>query len=244
MNTLITRPVRKRVQAMALGRGQHGRIIAPLAFDLAAQISARPIGEFHCDPTQLANGLSELQRAIGNDVICVALGDEIELRSASGDELDLQDLTREGTPLAASLEACHRLRASGGDEIALLAGLTGPATLAAQFDCDPTEAASFFTALVKEFCAAGCDLVLVFDPTIPDDEEDWRDTLKTASNIARFHRAIALGWEMEALPSPHRVPLDAPTVAGAGITTTEALLSTETDFEDLRTWVATLSGSR
>ncbi len=242
MNTEANRPARKRVQAIAQGRGQHERVIAPLAFDVAAQISARPLAEFRTDPTQLANGLSELQRAIQSEVICCALADEIELTSADGGDFDVANLVREDTPLATSLEACRRLRVSGGDQLVLLAGLTGPATLASQFACDFAQAAISFPALVKEFCAAGCDLIVVFEPETPLDEGDRHAALKTAGNIARFHRAIALSWARAgALPIPSRIALGTATVASAGITMTDGVIAADADIEQLRTWVADVS---
>jgi hypothetical protein len=71
---MSAKPPRKRVQAMAQGRGAGERLVVPLALATAAQISARPLDEFFTDPTQLANGLLELQRAIASEGVVVALG--------------------------------------------------------------------------------------------------------------------------------------------------------------------------
>jgi len=60
---------RKRVEAIAKGRGRNHRVVVPLAFEVAARISARPADQFRNDATQLANGLGELQRAIDADGI-------------------------------------------------------------------------------------------------------------------------------------------------------------------------------
>jgi hypothetical protein len=48
--------VRKIAKAIARGRTLDHRLIIPLAFEVAAQISARPAHEFRTDPTQLTNG--------------------------------------------------------------------------------------------------------------------------------------------------------------------------------------------
>ncbi len=241
------KPPRKRVQAMTQGRGQGERVVIPLAFDTAASISARPLEEFHHDPTQLANGLLELHRAIGADGACVALADGFELASAAGGALDVDTLCAEGTRVAASLEACRRQRATLGDGAALLAGLTGPATLARQFGIDEAEAGAAFTALLKHYCEAGCDVLLVCETAAAEDAAAWTDTLKTAANIARFHRAHALllGAPASAaapLPAPVQVALAAAEPAAAGVIVTAEIVPAEADLEALRGWVAAQRG--
>ncbi|MGE3773754.1 MAG: hypothetical protein AB7I32_12570, partial [Gammaproteobacteria bacterium] len=212
------KPPRKRAQAIAQGRGQGERLVIPLAFDAAASISARPLEEFRHDPTQLANGLLEWHRTIGADGICVALADGFERASAADGELALDAPCAEGTRVAASLEACRRLRATLGDAAALLAGLTGPATLARQFGVDEATAGTAFTALVKRYCEAGCDLVLVCEEIAACDAMAWTAALKTAANIARFHRAHALLLGAAGpLPAPVQVAFGdaAPEAVGA-----------------------------
>jgi len=232
------KPARKRAQAMAQGRGAGERLVLPLAFDTAASISARPLDEFRHDPTQLANGLLELHRAVGSDGICCALGGELE--SAAGGPLDADALCVPGTRVAASLEACRRLRATLGDGAALLVGVTGPATLATQFGTDFATAAAAFTALVKRYCDAGCDLVVVFEDSLAQDAGAWSDTLRTAGNIARFHRALALSWDGGGpLPQPVKLALDGAD-GSAGVITTIRPVAADESIETLRAWVAGL----
>lgn len=238
------KPARRRVQAMAQGRGQTERLAIPLAFDVAARISARPLDVFHHDPTELANGLGELQRAIGSDAVCCALANDVEWRSAAGGPLDLDTLTAPGTPLAASLEACRRLRATGGDALALVAGLTGPATLATRFGVDLAQAGEVFAALVKTFCGAGTDVVLVFEDTAPGDPEAWNEVVKTAGNIARFHRALAVSVSgAGALPVPAQCALDAPVAGGPGLTLTQGIVAADADLDQLKHWVMTVGAA-
>ncbi len=230
------RPARKRVHAIAQGRGAAEHLAIPLAFEIAAQISARPLAEFRTDPTHLTNGLTELQRAINADTVCCALADDVD-GSLVGAPLTIETLTAPGREFAASLEACRRLRATAGDTLALLAGLPGPATLAARFATDLATSAPVFTALAKEFCAAGADLILIFDAI--SEAAAWHDCLRTTSNIARFHRGVALLWEPGgALPCPTRRAVSAPLAGGAGITTTDCIVPADTNLEALRHWVA------
>jgi hypothetical protein len=237
------RPPRKRARAIAQGRGRDHRVVIPLAFEVAARISARPLDAFRNDPTQLANALSELNQAIGADgIICAAAG-EMEWRSAGGQGLDVGRIVASG-PVAASLEACRRLRQSVGDDAALLAGLTGPATLAQQFSTSRDAAAEAFCALVKHFCEAGVDVVLVFEGDDATQEESWLAGMRTADNIVRFHQSSLLLWRGDGFPAPHKLPLDAPAAEGIGFITTDARVPADADIAVLKRWVAVVRGSQ
>lgn len=239
---MSSKPPRKRIQAMVQGRGGSERVVFPLALGAAAQISARPLEAFYTDPTQLANGLLELQRALGSEGVVVALGDGFE--RASGDTLDLAALDQPGTRLAAALEATRRLRATLGDSAVLLAGLTGPATLAQQFNTDLASAGAGFGTLVKAFCAAGIDILLCLDTAPEAEVEVWQDTLKTAGNIARFHRALPLCAGVDGpFPAPLAVALDAPVPVAAGVVVTAGRVPDDASIETLRQWVATVTAA-
>ncbi len=237
------RPARKRAQAIAKGRGREHRVIIPLAFEVAARISARPPDAFRNDPTQLANGLGDLQRAIDADGIVVALAGEMELESSAGQGLDAAAIAAVG-PVAASLEACVRLRQTLGDHVALLAGLTGPATLARQFDADPAAANDCFSALVKAFCGAGTDVIILFEDDDAMEDETWKAGIKTSDNIARFHQACLLAWHEGSLPVPVKQPFAAPSMDGLGFITTDVVVADDADIEMLRDWVAQTRGER
>ncbi|MGE0486206.1 MAG: hypothetical protein AB7Q81_18805 [Gammaproteobacteria bacterium] len=229
----------RRAKAIVQGRGREHRVVVPLAFEVAARISARPLDAFRNDPTQLANGLGELRRAIGADGIVVACAGGMERASSAA--LDASAIVANG-PVAASLEACRRLRESFGDEAALLAGLTGPATLARQFGADLAAAGAVFGELVKAFCAAGTQLVLVFEDDGAVLDDAWRAAVKTADNIARFHQAGLMGWRLEGLPSPVMQPLAAPSADGLGFIMTDDVVAADADIAVLAAWVAGARG--
>lgn len=231
------KPPRKRVQAIAQGRGRDQRVVVPLAFEVAARISARPPDVFRSDPTQLANGLGELQQAIAADGVVCALAGGMERASSSDGVLAVERLVTNG-PLAASLEACRRLRAVHGDALALLAGVSGPATLARDFAVDDARAAAAFGALCKAFCEAGADVLLVVEEAAVPSGEDYADGLRTAANIARFHQACLLGGEGTGLPQPVTIALETPGPGAAGIVTTAAPVPADADIAALRAWVA------
>ena len=236
------RPARKRAQAIAQGRAREHRVIVPLAFDVAARISARPIEVFRSDPTQLANGLSELWRALGADGIVVACADGMERESSVDGALDAASIIAEGR-VAASLEACARLRQSCADEAALVAGLTGPAALARAFASDIEQAGTCFAALTQAYCAAGADLVLVIEDAGQVEDAAWQAAIQTAGNIARFHQASLLGWTTTSLATPVKQALRAPSTAGVGFIMTDAPVAADADIAALRDWVSAVRGA-
>ena len=198
------------------------------------------VGEYERSMTAILDAY--LQRSIKLEMealnagtVCCALANDVE-GALVGAPLTIETLTAPGREFAASLEACRRLRATAGDTLALLAGLPGPATRAARFATDLATSAPIFTALTKEFCAAGADLSLIFDAI--SDAAAWHDCLRTTSNIARFHRGVALLWEPGgALPCPTRSAVSAPLAGVAGITT-DCIVPAATNLEALRHWVA------
>lgn len=236
-------PPRKRAQALAQGRSARGRLLIPLALETAACVSARPLADFLSDPTQLANGLLELHRALGSDGVCCLLAGGAECASLDGAPPDVDTMCRPGTRVAASLEACRRLRTTLGDGAALLAGLTGPATLGRELGCDPAAASESFVGLARRFCAAGADLLLVFEPAPPTDEARWADGLRTAANVARFHRVFACLYDRPGpLPRAATVGVGDP-VPQDGLVVTDTVLPPAADLAALQAWIAAPSPS-
>jgi hypothetical protein len=232
---------RKRAQAIANGRGRDHRVVIPLAFEVAARISARPLDKFRNDPGQLANGLGELQHAINADGIVCALANEMELNSAAGQGLNADTIIASG-PVAASLEACSRLRQSNMDEIVLLAGVTGPATLARQFGANLTAAGECFANIVKAFCTSGADVVMLFEDADTTEDDDWKAAVKTAHNIAHFYQASLLAWNSATCPMPMKLSLSAPTSNMIGFVTTDCLVTADEDIGLLQRWVRVARG--
>lgn len=237
------KPPRKRAQAIAKGRPRDHRIIIPLAFEVAARISARPLEDFCQDATQLANGLKELHQAIEPDGLVVSMAGELESASANVEGPDATDILG-GPRVAASLEACRRLRDTFGDEIVLLAGVTGPMTLASAFGIQTDGAGECLCALVKAFLEAGSDLVLLIDEADVEPDEAASAALKTATNIARFHQASLLSFDGRGLPAPHRLSLDKGSAEGLGFIVTDAAVPADYDIARLRQWVVDARGDQ
>ena len=229
--------VRERARAITTGRDGNIRLVVPFAFEVAARISARPLDEFFTDPTHLANGLSELHQAIGADGILCADARGMEFTSAGPTGLDIEHISNHGR-VGANLEACRRLRITLGDEGILLAAVSGPATLEKQFTVSGATAVEAFVEIVRKFCEAGADGIIVVESETPDDNECWEDGLMTARNIAVFYRAMMYLWDAEGpLPTPVCNRLAAPQNGGSGLIMTQEVVPADYDIEALRHWV-------
>lgn len=226
-------PPRKRAQAISRGGAGAARIAFPLAFEVAADISARPVDAFVSDPTQLTNGLTELARAVGSDAIVCA----DQLGMSSLDPAVLLAAPR----MAASLEACRRLRAAAGDGVALVAIFEGPAALAMRTgDSSALEAAgTAISAIARAFAEAGTDIFLIEEPAPPADEAAWRSAVTTLSRVAKFHRGVAMSIDAplaSPLPAPTRLPLSSPPPAASGVVTTDVRV-TRLDLTAMTAWM-------
>ena len=229
--------VREYAQAIAMGRARDIRLVVPFAFEVAARISARPLNEFFTDPTHLANGLSELHQAIGADGLLCADARGMELASAATAGLDIEYIINNGR-VGASLEACRRLRITLDNEGILLAAVSGPATLEKQFAVSGSTAVEAFVEIVRYFCEAGADGIMVVDAAAPTDNECWEDGLMTARNIAVFYRAMMHLWDAGGpLPNPVRTQLAMPKNDGTGLIMTQEVVPADYNIEALRHWV-------
>ncbi len=218
---ITAQSTRLRVQALASGRGDGGGIAVPLALRVAARIQERDWNDFTCDPTQLANGLRDLVDACAPDGVPVTSAHSL---LAGGPGLLTSEQGR------AAVEATRRLRASMGDRIVVVACLPGPDAV--------TGGADGLLATAKEFLAAGADMIVVGD----GDDGAADIGLGTLGNVARFHRALAVGIiEGYGLPVVEQVPLDAPR-AGTGVVLTDEQLPRDTDISVLEDWVNAVRG--
>ena len=228
--TIVSSP-RAVVRQLAAGP-RSGTLAIPLALHVAARIQERDPEEFLYDATQLANALRDLADAVDPDGVPVTCADLILAACPSIPAL----LGSE--QLSAAAEATRRLRASFGDRLALLAGLPGPAAVAAATGGTPAAAADAVLALGKEFLAAGADVLLV-----EEDTELTGAAMSTLANVARFHQAVTVahGAPRYGLPGTTLVPLSE-AVPGTGVVTTPEHLPRETDIGLLRDWVSTVRG--
>ena len=193
--------------------------------------------EFYTNPTHLTNGLSELHQAIGADGILCADARAMELDSAGTAGLNIAHIINNGR-VGASLEACRRLRVTLDNGGVVLAAVSGPATLEIQFSVSGETAVEAFVEIVRHYCDAGADGIIVMESEMPDNNECWEDGLMTARNIAAFYRSMMYLWDMEGpLSNPVRTNLSMPKSEGSGLIMTREVVPADYDIEALRDWV-------
>jgi hypothetical protein len=177
----------------------------------AAEIQALPAEQFLSDATKLANGLQELHRAFGNDVIVTATPDDLAACCLAARDLAAAGAAGAGAPgapgagpvtgqpqVVAAVEATRRLAVTAEDA-ALAVALPGPARLAAQLGSSPAdhgaleEYGAALLALAKAFLEAGADLLLLVEPEPlrPAGADGWRSAVTPLVNVARFRQAAA-----------------------------------------------------
>lgn len=219
---------RQKVLHWVKGKGKASApLVFPLAYAIAAQVEALELADFLYHPTKLAKGLEALNDALEVDAIlcCCAAGIEIEAAGAELDWLEyppkviahppmlLSDPAIESAlsspRLAAAIEATRRLAATARGEPALVAGVTGPMTLAGQLGgaafAEALEkdggaewiecAGRLSLAVVRQFLKAGANVVLFLEQApalIPGSKafEAWASVIAPIANTARFHQAL------------------------------------------------------
>lgn len=211
-------------------------LFMPLTYAVAAQIEALDIRDFLHNPTKLAKGLQTLQQITHTDAIICACAGGMEAE-AFGAQLEWMSYppkvvshpAQQGTladsfaglitrsvRISAALEATRRLTATVQGEPVLVAGLTGPLTLATQLSGMNSQqlaasaegreileyAGRFLVELARQFLLAGAHCLVLLEDTLPESQgtlsEAWYATITPIVNTAKFHKALAV-----LLPMPH-----------------------------------------
>lgn len=243
---------RETLQALAKGEQRTGGPpFLPLLFGACAQIEALQPGAMAADATRLGKGLTETRRVLGTSALFVAVPAAAEAQALGAGvdtstwppsvtshpgpdalDADVAAAIAGNARLQASLELTRRLAGTEAEEVALIAGLTGPATLVGQLmpqaNGDDREdafdqAGALLTALVRAFGEAGVHGLLIQETVAAPDDVDgrelWTEAIAPLANVARFHKIpLLLGFAGAAPPAagdwPEQViPCAAPDAA-------------------------------
>jgi hypothetical protein len=225
---------RQLVQAFLQGASPARPLFLPILFSHGARVENVPLHAFLTNPTKISNALRQIRgRFRADGVTCYfdslleaeALGATIERagdegprtlrwpRPAPAGELPQglrspEDAAKSGR-VGVAVEVIKRLKAIMRDDCLLMAGVSGPYTLAAQLlrlnaDGSPPAqefsapalhlAAETMTAISRALLEAGATAIIIHEEGLPilsgDAASDWAARLGTAINIVRFYQAL------------------------------------------------------
>lgn len=220
------------IQALLRGERQKRTLLMPIIFSLGARLENLPLRDFQSNPTKIANALRQIRSVLKVDgLTCYfdplleaeALGCRREWNPEGSSVItcppysDLSDLRRRlNAPdnladkggIRVACDVLQRLKVMLQDEPALMVGVTGPFTLAAQLlglneslpsshapPQDLVEFAVEVTASVsRRFVESGADVVLLVENNLPEISsalaEWWAGLLAPAINVIRFYEAL------------------------------------------------------
>jgi uroporphyrinogen-III decarboxylase len=209
-------------------------LFLPIVFSLGARVENLPLRSFLTNPTKISNALRQICGRLPADGITCYFDPYLEVEALgaalrwSGDDQpptiywpgsarkaalprglrSPEDAVKAGRiPVAA--EVTRRLTSLVRDEALLLAGVSGPFTLAARllqigehewasandtFSSALDLAAAMLTQTASAFVEAGAHVIMIHEHVLPrlsaESNESWSDLLSPIFNVIRFYRAL------------------------------------------------------
>jgi hypothetical protein len=226
--------LRQIVKGLLQGISPPRPLILPIVFSLGARVENIPLRAFLGNPTKISNSLRQIRSHLRSDgVACYfdpwleaeALGGAVQW--GAGDQVqglrwpqgarkgELPEGLRSAEEAAKSgrvgvgVEVIRRLKLLLREDSLLMAGVTGPFTLAvrlAQLDRNQLvrsehlpdaalgPAAEVMTRIASTFAEAGADIIFILEEVLPVFSaascESWAASLKPAFNVIRFYGAL------------------------------------------------------
>jgi hypothetical protein len=209
-------------------------LFLPIVFSLGARVENVPLGTFLSNPTKIASSLRQMRSHLRADgVACYfdpcleveALGATLQsiaedqpprlhwpqsaLRGELPAGLRSPEEAVQGGRIPVAVEVIRRMNSLANRDFLLMAGATGPLTLAAQIaGLDRREmergarlsvavqefAASVLTEVTTAFLQAGADLVVIQEEILPahsaESYDSWVNLLAPTINVIRFYEAL------------------------------------------------------
>jgi hypothetical protein len=207
-------------------------LFLPIVFSLGAKVENVPLGAFLGNPTKISSALRQMRSHLRSDgVACYfdpyleieALGARLERRSDDeapvvhwpqaarvgelAEGLRSAEEAAQGGRVPVAAEVLRRMNALPNRDFLLMAGVTGPMTLAARmtqleqnWSCEdlslavPELASSVVTQIATTFLEAGAELVMIQEEILPvfsaESCEAWASLLAPAINVIRFYEAL------------------------------------------------------
>jgi hypothetical protein len=226
----------RALQGLLQGIPSPRPLFLPIVFSLGAKIENVPLRDFLANPTKITNALRQIHARVRSDGVACYFDPNLEAE-ALGAALQWHTDDKPATlhwpnqpekrelpqglrsPEAAAkhrrvgvaVEVIQRLKSLLRKEPLLLAGVSGPFTLAAQLlqltqseaprrDDLPADAVELavatITQIATKFVEAGANAILIREeilpPLTPQGAESWATSLAPALNIIRFYQALPI----------------------------------------------------
>jgi hypothetical protein len=233
-------------------------LFLPIVFSLGARIENVSLRNFLTNPTKISNALRQIRTHLRSDGITCYFDPYLEAEALGGvldwesdarhpslrwpqpshdgelpEGLCVPDETAKRGRVPIALEVIRRLKPLVRDDFLLVAGVTGPLTLAAQLaqidtsgsaqkqsppDSALSLAADVTPVVARALVEAGANVILIREELLPASSvglADWASRLASTINIVRFYEALPvllLGPQHFAAAELHAIftePLDA-----------------------------------
>ncbi|MFI5057194.1 MAG: uroporphyrinogen decarboxylase family protein [Candidatus Acidiferrales bacterium] len=209
-------------------------LFLPIVFSIGAKVENVPLGTFLSNPTKISSSLRQLRSHLRSDgVACYfdpcleveALGATLErvsddqppiihwpLPAKMGDlpqGLCSPEEATKSSRVPVALEVIRRMNSLPQRDFLLMAGVTGPLTLAARIlqlahneklrsedlsDAAQELAAAVLTQMASTFLEAGADVIIMQEEIVPTLSAEscgvWANLLAPAINVVRFYEAL------------------------------------------------------
>jgi hypothetical protein len=225
---------RQMVKQLLQGIAPPRPLFLPIVFSPGARVENQPLPAFLANPTKICNAQRQLRGGLRTDgyscyfdpfLEVEALGATLEwgaagkppgVRWPQGAELgEIPDGLRSPEEAAQAgrvpiaIDVIHRLKAMVRDDSILMAGITGPFTLAARItqmeaggawrtheipEAAVELAAALVTRISGAFGEAGASLIMIQEDVLPCLSRErcaaWASALEPAFNVIRFYEAL------------------------------------------------------
>jgi len=209
-------------------------LFLPIVFSLGARIENLPLRNFLSNPTKISNALRQIRTHLRSDGVTCYFDPLLEVEALGGaldwdgqgqraslrwpqhgetgdlpDGLRSPDEAAKGGRVPVAVEVIARLKPLVRGQSLLMAGVTGPFTLAAlltqtkdtngNLDRAPDAAAldlagEVTSAVARAFVEAGADAIFIREQVLPllteETAAQWATRLATTINIIRFYEAL------------------------------------------------------
>jgi uroporphyrinogen-III decarboxylase len=222
------------MKGLLQGNPQSRPLVVPIVFSLGAKVENFSLRAYLDNPTKISNALRQIRTSLRTDGVSCYFDPLLEIEALGGTPqwdsanqirtIHWPESTRKGelpprlrspedaanSPRAkVAVEVIRRLNSTMRDEPLLMAGVSGPFTLAARlteldtgeirYGEEPSEsavgvAAAAITKIASVFVEAGANLIFVREDILPrltsDKCQSWASLLAPVFNIIRFYEAL------------------------------------------------------